>query len=249
MDVYLDLSLFAHLLLSLSSILFVHILSSMKVKKRHYLFFALKDCGTVFLIYFNPFLGLAIFAITSLLLHLLLFKKKGITTAFLYLFSYLGESFCLSFFIKGMAFKSNILVISQPKGAIGLLGIVVFSAALVLSSLMVDKLYRLKDFKVQSIIYYKNQKAIFDCYFDSGNTLKYKNIPVIFVLRKNWCFKTTGTFERIEVSSINGESVYYGVQALIEIENSTESYFVYVILIDDTASFNGCECLLNAYLV
>ena len=52
----------------------------------------------------------------------------------------------------------------------------------------------------------------------------------------------------INVSTVSGNKEMEATKALITFDEQKLSILVYVALIDQEESFNGCECLLNAYL-
>lgn len=80
-------------------------------------------------------------------------------------------------------------------------------------------------------------------YFDSGNTLKYKDLPVVFLTKT--MKKKNLTYEKMYVRGIgNSYSEYVKGKILFENKES-EVYCAYV----KKKSFNGCDCLLNVYLL
>ena len=85
-------------------------------------------------------------------------------------------------------------------------------------------------------------------YFDTGNTLKCDGIPVIFCLKRTWPFSFINTTNKVNVNTVNGSSEMELTKALITFDDKKISIVVYVALLDQDESFNGCECLLNAYL-
>ena len=139
------------------------------------------------------------------------------------------------------------LSINSPKGIIYSILVPIFGISLYLAMKFVDSIFHLHAYKTKCIISKDSQKACFLGYFDSGNTLKVDNVPVIFCNRSSWLFPLTNEKD-IEVSTINGEKIYRGYEALINIDGKNEDVFVYVILNDNNDGFNGCEILLNAYL-
>ena len=123
-----------------------------------------------------------------------------------------------------------------------------FNLILLLVSRGVDSIYRLGNYKVDAIICVEGKKAKFRCYFDTGNTLKYQGIPVIFCLKRSWPFTYINKMDVINVSTVSGNKEMEATKALITFDEQKLSILVYVALIDQEESFNGCECLLNAYL-
>ena len=118
---------------------------------------------------------------------------------------------------------------------------------LVVSSKRVDSLFHLHVYKTTCVLTKEDKKFAFKAFYDSGNTLKYDNVPVVFCVKKLWNFSLESPVE-IEANGINGSKKYQGYEALLSFGEKDENFFVYVVLLDDVNSFHGCEMLLNAYL-
>ena len=80
-------------------------------------------------------------------------------------------------------------------------------------------------------------------YFDSGNTLKYKELPVIFLT--NEMKDKNVMYERMLVNGIGREYSEYIKGKILFDNKEKDVYFAYV----RKKSFNGCKCLLNVYLL
>ena len=71
---------------------------------------------------------------------------------------------------------------------------------------------------------------------------------MIFCLKRTWPFSFINTTNKVNVNTVNGSSEMELTKALITFDDKRTSIVVYVALLDQDESFNGCECLLNAYL-
>lgn len=141
-----------------------------------------------------------------------------------------------------------IFVVHHPIGMLTLLVIPVFFFILYGVTKAVDALYHLKNYRMDAILFVNREKAKFRCYFDTGNTLKYQGIPVIFCLKDAWPFQTSSNSKKTIFSTLGEESEVELLEALLSYTDQDEKAMVYVALVDRKEDFNGCECLLNAYL-
>lgn len=80
-------------------------------------------------------------------------------------------------------------------------------------------------------------------YFDSGNTMKFNDIPVIFLTEE---FKERNIkYNKLLIKGVGEENGEY-LKGTILFENRVkEVYCAYL----NKRSFNGCKCLLNVYLL
>ncbi len=142
--------------------------------------------------------------------------------------------------------KGFVLIINSPKGIISYLFAPLFFISLILSVRIVDYLFRLHSYKTSCYLIKNNQKIYYTCYYDSGNTLKHHDIPVIFISKDKYIFDIE-ELEEIQIETINEVKKMKLESCLISLEDKKDEYFVYVI-ITDKKDFNGCEVLLNAYI-
>ena len=80
-------------------------------------------------------------------------------------------------------------------------------------------------------------------YFDSGNTLKFKDTPVIFLT--NELKDKNVEYEKMLVEGIGFQNSDYLKGKILFRNEEKEVYCAYV----NKRSFNGCKCLLNVYLL
>lgn len=247
MNVYFDLSMVTLFCLSLTQSYFVEIIMVIKIKWKIKFLIAFISSLLVLLIHLPSLLIILISGIIFFFISKFFFKENGGKVLALYIISYLLVGISLTLLSKSkVRMYRYILVITTPSSMIYSLFIPLFYVCLYLSMIFVDNIYRLGNYKVDAIISKNNEKYIYKCYFDTGNTLKFKNVPVIFVAKGKWEFSASEE-EEILVSTINGETSYYATKALIELDYNSSSYFVYVVEVEEE-SFHGCEILLNAYL-
>lgn len=247
MNIYIDLSFLLLGSISLSSLYFARTLLNVEIKKISYLFIFILNAIFILFIYLYSIISLILIVILNGIYIKFIFKNKWKGALVLFFFCYFCEELILYFFGKGLSFKNYLIIITKPIGILYSLIVPLFSICLLLSTLFVDKVYRLGNYKVNAIVSKNDKKAVFNAYFDTGNTLKYEGVPVIFCIEDNWILDKDGLVE-IEISTINGNSKVKGVNALVRIIDSDESYFVYVAFVPYISSFHGCEMLLNAYL-
>ena len=88
---------------------------------------------------------------------------------------------CRLFFKSFLSFRNLNIVIIDMKGGIIVLLQPIFYAFIKISSLIADKLYLLRDYKIDVLISSGVEDRVVKAYFDSGNTLCIKKNPVIFI--------------------------------------------------------------------
>ena len=118
-----------------------------------------------------------------------------------------------------------------------------------LITLYVDDVFRLVRFKEEVVIIINNTEYIMNGYFDSGNLLTKDRNPVVFINKKKFPLKMDKLTEAIEVSTLTGVKTYLGMPSLIRMISKKEFTFCYLCVVDEEASFNGCDLLLNARLL
>lgn len=247
MNIYIDLTVLLLGSIGLTSLFFVKTLLNVEIKKISYLFIFIINSILILLIYTLSFISLVLIILFNGIYIKIIFKNKWKCSLALFFFCYFAIELVLSLFSQGLTIKNYLLVITKPIGILYALMVPIFLASLILSTLFVDKVYRLGNYKVNAIVQKNDKKAVFNAYFDTGNTLKYDGVPVVFCIEDHWILDKDGITE-IEISTINGNSKVKGVNALLRIIDSQDSYFVYVAFVPNINSFHGCELLLNAYL-
>ena len=248
MNAYFDLMVISHIIISMVSINFMQIIDCYRLKWRGFLKLIICNFIQIFFIYLVWWLGYILFFVLNGIIFFLFYKKKFLRPFIEYICCYLFLSLSLSIFSADLTFKNGILIISSPEAFLYILFAPLFNLILLLVSRGVDSIYRLGNYKVDAIICVEGKKAKFKCYFDTGNTLKYQGVPVIFCLKRSWPFTYINKMDVINVSTVSGNKEMEATKALITFDEQKLSILVYVALIDQEESFNGCECLLNAYL-
>lgn len=247
-NAYLDLMIVAHGLLVIASCRFMNTICAHRIKKRGIAKLFLATFLSVFCIYFPWWISCTILLALHVLLFFLFFKKAFIQPCLAYLFCYYGLAFAMSIITDTVEIYRFIFVVHRPIGMLTLLVIPVFFFILYGVTKAVDALYHLKNYRMDAILFVNREKAKFRCYFDTGNTLKYQGIPVIFCLKDAWPFQTSSNSKKTIFSTLGEESEVELLEALLSYTDQDEKAMVYVALVDRKEDFNGCECLLNAYL-
>lgn len=247
MNVYFDLMLVAHIILSMISGKFLNTISINRLKGRGLFKLTLANSFIILLVYFKWWISLAIIVVLHALLFYLFFKNKFLGPLIAYLSCYYANAFFMSLFTSFVSVTNFVFVIHEPKGLFTLILAPIFLVALYLVTKGVDSLYHLGNYKIDIILSVNNKKAKFRSYFDTGNTLKYKGVPVIFCLKDCWPFEEFRVIGKVAFKTVDSGAEMALTEALITL-NENEKTLVYVALVDNKKGFNGCECLLNAYL-
>ncbi len=247
MNVYFDLMIISHIILSMISGYFLNTISINRLKGRGIFKLTLANSIIILLVYFKWWISLAIILVLHVIVFYLFFKNKFIGAMIAYLSCYYANAFFMSLFTSSVSVINFVFVIHEPKGILTLILAPIFLIILFLVSHGVDKLYHLGNYKIDIILSVDNKKAKFRSYFDTGNTLKYKGVPVIFCLKDSWPFNTFNVVGKVSFKTVDKGTEMALTEALITL-NDNEKTLVYVALVDNKKGFNGCECLLNAYL-
>lgn len=246
MNIYIDLSFLLQILLGYTSLFFTKTLLVTKSKIIYEGLFSILIGFCILLVYVHLFLSVIIYFIYVSVFLALIFKKNYFKSLFLYLFCYSLLTFIidkLSIYNKCYNF---ILVINSPEGIISYLFAPLFLIGLVISTKIVDSLYHLHNYKINCFLLKNGKKVHYLGYFDTGNTLKYNEVPVIFISKNKYPFEIEKE-KNIVIEGISGKKNGMIQSCLLSLEDKKDAYFVYVVIVDKN-DFNGCEILLNAFL-
>jgi len=242
----MDLSFLLQIVLGYTSLYFAKSLLIVKSKIYLEVIFTVLVGFSIYLVYLNIYLSILIYFVFISIFLLMIFKENYFKSLFLYLFIYS----LLTFIIDKLSIYNScynfILTINSPKGMLSYLFGPIFLISLILSIKLVDSLFRLHNYKTTCYLLKNNKKVYYTGYYDSGNTLKHNDVPVIFINKDKYLFEVDKKI-KVEIESINNQSLIDVQECLLSIEDKKESYYVYVALVD-TKDFNGCEILLNAYI-
>lgn len=247
MNVYFDLMVISHIILSMISGYFLNTISINRLKGRGLFKLTLANSIIILFVYLKWWISLIAIIIIHALIFYLFFKKKFLGPLVAYLSCYYANAFFMSLFTSSVSVVNFVFVIHEPKGLFILVLAPLFILILFLVSHGVDKIYHLGNYKIDVILSVNNKKAKFRSYFDTGNTLKYKGVPVIFCLKDSWPFDTFNVVGKVSFKTVDTGTEMALTEALITL-NEDEKTLVYVALVENKKGFNGCECLLNAYL-
>ncbi len=248
MNVYFDLMIVAHIIIVMVSVKFMNTVSTNRLKRRGVFKLIIATIPLIVGVYFPSWISAVLIVLLHALIFFLFFKKHFLSPLFYYLFSYYGLSYALSLITDKISVYHFIFTIHDPYGLLTLLVLPVFLLLLFLVSKGVDRLYHLGNYKMDVILTVNDQKAKFRSYYDTGNTMKYCGVPVIFCLRQNWPFMEEQEKPRVVYHMMEAQKEIELQEALISLNDLAEKTLVYVALVDRKEGFNGCECLLNAYL-
>lgn len=244
---YLDLMLVAHIGLTIMSLSFVNEVGNVHIKKRTYSKIVVITLPLIFLIYANVLVSAFVIALTYIFVFFILFKKKFVEPLLQFIVAYYFLSFMMTVFSSSVQLRNGIVVITHPYGLFSFIVLPLFYLCFLLISKLVDNVYHLRNYVINAIVKVDGIKAKFRCYFDTGNTLRYEGIPVIFCQRLSYPFEEKKSDKKVLYETIAGERVSLLQMGMICFKKGAYQ-MVYIALVDSEMNFNGCECLLNAYL-
>lgn len=226
---------------------FVNVVDVCRLKITGICKFVIFSTPLILTIYVSKWLAILIILGVEIILFVLFFKSKFLLPLIEYLVAYYYLAFIMSLISPYVHFINFSIAIQSVEGLWSLLTAPASFIMLKLVTSVVDKLFHLGNYKKKIIINYEGCKALTKGYFDTGNTLKYKGLPVIFIKRNCFPFSLQATHDEIEYQTMNGISITKLYRASVLLDDKRESD-VYFALVNENADFNGCECLLNAYL-
>ncbi len=134
-------------------------------------------------------------------------------------------------------------MLNTPKSFSYILIIPIILIIIELVTRSIKSLIFLKKYRYEVKVTIKDKIYNLKAYFDSGNTLKFNNLPVIFLTDE---LKDKNIdYEQFVVDGIGKENSEYLKGKILFKNKEKEVYCAYV----KKKSFNGCKCLLNVYLL
>lgn len=243
MNAYLDISYIFHLILCISSAKFMKIISNYKLTRKKIFFLEI----TSLVLYINLFVFFEKSMIYNVLYFLLVFyiffKKDFLKPLFSFVFAYYSQIAIIRIFTNGIYLYKGIIMIHNPTSFLYILICPLLLLIIEIITRSIKSLIMLKKYRYEVKIIIQNKIYNLNAYFDTGNTLKFKELPVIFL--SNDLKDKNVEYEKILVEGIGKENSEY-LKGKILFENKEKDvYCAYV----NKKSFNGCKCLLNVYLL
>lgn len=253
MDIYLDLSIICAAIIHAFSLLYVLLILPLDGKKSHYVLLV------IFMVL--PVFSLPFFVIDNILFYLsyyliilfaLLPRDHKFKAMLLYGIAYfilLSTSLILN---KGIDHYHLVPLIHTPKATLSLLLIPLPYLAFLMISMIIKNKIKIYHFIYQINIKYKESIYAMKGYLDSGNTLVYEGVPVIFIKREVLEDINLDNPIRISYKTIDNiikeEWCYQGVICISRFYKKTYKKVLFAI-VNNQHSFNDCDCLLNAHLI
>lgn len=248
MKIYLDLSFLNLILLFVGGLYFKDKILATKdsIYKKIGLSFLL-SLKLVF-IYFPSLISYFLYFIYDIVIFIIFYRKKSFKVIILFYI----YTFIISFLIyialkKEIGFKNLLMVIKEPLGAVALLLDIIFIFVTRISILIVDRLFHLKDFKIDVLLSSSREKRQVKAYYDSGNTMTIEQSPVIFLKKDALNFDIKDEVHpSIPLAMPFRYEGVYRVNVMCGI--GKKSYPAYAILVSNKEDLYGCQCLLNVFL-
>lgn len=108
-------------------------------------------------------------------------------------------------------------------------------------SVLFRRFLHIKKFQYKVILFINGKVYRKTGYYDSGNTLIYKNLPVVFLNLDLFKEKQFLTYQRVNENNL----ISSYIEGKIMIKNKVKK----VIFAQSSKSFNGSDCLLNVLVI
>jgi len=243
MEAYIDISYIFHILLIISSLKFMKIISTYTMNKKKYAFFAFSSLILYFNVLLYPNSSIYLNVFYYIFMFFIFYKSKFVLPLLTFIFAYYSQLALITILTNNIYLYKGVIMIYRP---IGFMYILIAPILLVIVHLVtksIKALMFLKKYRYQVKVIVNNQSYDISAYFDSGNTLKFKDLPVIFLTNE---FKDKNIkYEKILTSGIGKQESDYLKGKILFQEQEKDVYCAYV----NKKSFNGCKCLLNVYLL
>lgn len=242
MQIYLDLTIINYLITLFVSYTFSFIVLNLNFKdalKRIYLIIPL-IISFLLNVFYIPYIYMFV-SVILIIVHLN--HKKDMSKIYFYqlIFFLINNGFLL--LIGGSIYVDGILFINRFITLIFTLFYPIATIVIYLFSIHLFKLIKEKRFVIPCIVNIGNKKIIKKGFYDSGNNLLYKSLPVIFINEK----KPEFSGETLQINTINGSKLYQAYNGMITIKR--KNYKVYVVFLSFDKKFASCSILLNSNLL
>lgn len=243
MEAYIDLSYIFHLLISIVANRLMKIILNVSFNRKELILFEISSI----ILYVNVLLYANISIYLNLLYFVIIFlffyKDNFLKPLLTFLFSYYSQISIIRLFTNSIYLYKNVAIVGVPIGFAYILISPLILVTIAVITRSIKALIVLKKYRYNVKLMIENKLYETDAYFDSGNTLKFKDLPVVFLTSE--LKDKNVSYERILIEGIGKECSEY-LKGTIWFENrENEVYFAYV----NKKSFNGCKCLLNVYLL
>lgn len=251
MDIYLDLSFFANIIVHSLSLIYIYMM--FEFKNKYY-----KNILIVILLSIIVF-TLPIFVINNVLIYIvydililvaLLPNKQKIYMIISYISIYYILIGLAQLFNSGIIVKTQMIVINKPISTLATILLFIPIIIIYFISYILKKEFLLFHYKYT--VYIKINESIYKIkgYFDSGNTLLVEGKPVIFIKKNiliNEKLKNGQTLIYKTLNNTIREDVGYEGEIMIKTNYKKIYKKIIFSLVGDDYYFNNCDCLLNAY--
>ncbi len=246
MIAFFYLSSLINFILAVTSLACLRLICLNQLHKGVSIIYILFHCLFVYLTYLNELLSFLFIIFFTLAFHYFLNKKYFFTNSLIYLFFYYGIGLFLSTLSDSMILINGALILTSSKGLLISLLIPLFGLLMLFSSLVVDKTFHLHNYQETIYLTIGNKTVELKGYYDTGNTLTYKNTPVIF-LNQN-LFPNEEFQEEMDFETIISHGKTLLAKGLVSLKGQKDEFFVYVAKNYSIHDYHGCQLLLNAYL-
>lgn len=247
MNFYIDLTAALLFLQGISGLFFIKNVMGSAIKKRYYIVFGFVSIIPLLSLYVNYYIVLICNLIVTFLIFRSCFEKQWFIAELLIIIYKLFTQIMILLCFKGIKLRYDFLIVTSPRGALTIICYPLLFLVTFMVTLFVDKTFRIGSFKEEIILVINNKKYKLIGYLDTGNIITYNGTPVIFIAKNKISLTDLSFDKEILLKTLTGEEKIKIGECLINIPHNQDYKFTYIACrnVDD---FNGCDCLLNAYL-
>lgn len=242
MDAYIDLSIIVFLFNFILSFIYSMIIFDSIKYKIHFIIqtILIAFLALIINLLYIPYFFIMILVLYSLFVSIFNLKLLKSLLSTLLIF-YINYGFLL--LIGGCYLYEGILLINIPFITLFILIIPIYITLVHLFFNALIKQIKYRKFKIKCLIKVNEKVYKGFGYYDSGNSLLYDDIPVIFIKGKS----LSNDGKVIYIKGINDyEFKYLAYKAILKIKNKEMT--VYVVYSNSNVNFYNCQFLLNKYI-
>ena len=241
MNAYLDLSYICHVITLLNVPYYFKRIINVHFRKIEVILLGLVSI----ILYFNAFMYTQypyLNYLYLLLYYVIIYKKNFLKYYVLFLFIYYGNLATCLLFTRNLYLYHGLIFVNQSQAFFNIFIQFINIIIVEIFTLSIHSIKLLKNYRINISIELNNEIKDLSGYIDSGNTLIYDGLPVIFIKEKY--LKTEFSKEMI-VEGIGKRNCKY-FETNININGNKKRV---ICASGDDRGFKGCDCLLNITLL
>lgn len=239
-NVYIDISILGQILIYLNSYLFALKINHLKISKICVLLITFFSTLMSFVLYF---LGINKSYFFLFLISFILNKKSKTMVSISYVLFIILNCFLASILKSEFIVTYGLILAIKIESFFSYLSILFFTFLVFLVLIKTISFLKIKRFVYKLNVKLNDKILPIKGYYDTGNTLLFKGLPVVFLKSKK--VLKIGGFSSFD---INQNRMYKKGKIYLKLNKRRIEKEVMICLVSEKENFFGCDCLLNSNL-